>query len=529
MARYPAPTGYAPGGVSYYNTKKKAKVYPAPTGYAPGGVEYGPLKRKNRSRIVNPSGTTRVRPGRGAAAQPVGVSQDGQVLYKDPNTGEIYTKAEQRVHEQTDPLLALIAKREAEERAQAEADAASRGQAIATAYSNERAPTQALYDHAVQQAKDVENAISAKFGKEGETNVSALKAKLDEIGGAVGDQAAQSVYQNADAARYATGMNDVARLAARGAEAQNWLGTQSALEQSDVQQDLFDLLAEISTDYGDQRDELNAGLAGQIQELYESMLADSRDQAQGDYERRIYEREYKDKQAADESASVAARTEAIRDQYNKDRQYLLQQKALAFKDPLRTKKIDAQIKALDRQAKKDIADANNATRVDIANAGNQTRVDVANANATNRARAKQPRAGVVSSTLSKDSPVYVDEQGNPVIDPRTGKPKKNPAYKKSGSGNTNDSVATAGSAKRNRAYQAALNAVFNKGSGKVRDVAVNAKNPDMWIQRQINAAIEGMGVPPNSKEGAEIRRAIFRFLDGRPAGKGTYHKPKWVK
>jgi hypothetical protein len=172
-----------------------------------------------------------------------------------------------------DPILQQINAQYQRERDAAIARQQQMAAATDQAYASARDPLANVYNSAIQQGTELENAVSNRLKGVGDSRGTDFAARLAQMG-APQTGAAQELatkYKGADAAGFAKGMNDVGRLVSRGAEARGFLEKQPGLARQQSQADLAKSLQEMFSDYSDQTGELMANLPGQVQSIYDKL------------------------------------------------------------------------------------------------------------------------------------------------------------------------------------------------------------------------------------------------------------------
>jgi hypothetical protein len=196
----------------------------------------------------------------------------------DPNA--IMAAANQQAKGITDPILAQINAQYQRERDAAIARQQQMAAATDQAYASARDPLANVYNSAIRQGTELENAVSNRLKGVGDTRGTDFAARLAQMG-APQTGAAQELattYKGADAAGFAKGMNDVGRLVSRGAEARSWLEKAPGLARQQGQADLSKELQEMFSDYSDDTGELMANLPGQVQGIYDKLYGTANDE-----------------------------------------------------------------------------------------------------------------------------------------------------------------------------------------------------------------------------------------------------------
>lgn len=464
-------------------------------GLVPATRKARPVRRPV-SRIGRPGAFTAARQVIGRRALP-GVVSPSQT-FVDPNTGEIWSEADRRVRERVNPILALLERRQAEEEATARATTEQINVNTDAAYAKAREPLANVYNQGIQQATSIEEAIAKNLRGEGAQAGSELAAKLAAINApdaAASTQDLAQTYQGAGGAEYAKGMSSVQSLVGRAAEAKAWLEKQPGLARQQTAQDLMEALTEIAKGYREEREDITAGIPGQIQDLYETLFGQkteesryqreqSRLSADTAEERRRYGLERKDKLRQERNAERAARQEA------KDRAVAI---ALARGDKKEAKRLDMEYKMWAKQYDR------------------QTKI------------LTQREPGVQDPGTGER--YILDQNGNPValnpnyVPPTKPKPKD---------GTVNDTYRTPGSKKQERVWQTAMNSVWNPAGHFKQDVINVAKtNPgglDGYIIRKIDASLRGQGVT-NIRDIRRLRNLILSRLNGKRIAGTVYDSP----
>lgn len=475
--------------------------------FRPGKKAFNPL----RPSTSYPKGK-KERDGR-----PVGQTQDGRIIYQDPNTGQIWAEAERRTREMVNPLLQRIDQRMAEEQALARQEAERQNTGFDASVAKARPELAGAYDTGIQQASAVEEAVRKNLAGEGATAGAALAEKLKAInapGTEVADLA--GVYSGAGGAGYASGMSDVSNLVSRAAEAKAWLEKQPLAFREQTAQDLADALSEIGSDYRGQRADIEAGIPAQIQNLYESLFGQATDKSRFDYERKLgvsdraedrrrYDAELRAKTAADSRANRLAERKAELESWLA---------AVESGNDLEAKRLKNQAAKNERTWR-----------------AKQARLDreASHANALIGAGYTYDEEGNLVSpepdrninTPSDRDRYIIDEQGNVI--------GLNPNYRPEKPGKGSDPKVQM-RLKMNTASKNIRNILFNPNSQTQRDWVTNAKSWNDVVPR-INAEISDAGINPQSPQGIELRKNAFRRLgvqtgpNGNPVGKSN-RKPR---
>jgi hypothetical protein len=179
-----------------------------------------------------------------------------------------------------DPILQQINAQYQRERDAAIARQQQMAAATDQAYASARDPLANVYNSAIQQGTELENAVSNRLKGVGDSRTTDFASRLAQMG-APQTGAAQELattYKGADAAGFAKGMNDVGRLVSRGAEARSFLEKQPGLARQQSQKDLSEELREMFEGYTDQTGELMANLPGQVQSIYDKLYGTASDE-----------------------------------------------------------------------------------------------------------------------------------------------------------------------------------------------------------------------------------------------------------
>jgi hypothetical protein len=196
----------------------------------------------------------------------------------DPNA--LMATANQQAQGIYSPILAQINAQYQRERDAAIARQQQMAQATDQAYASARDPMANLWNSAIQQGTELENAVSNRLKGIGDTRGTDFAARLAQMG-APQTGAAQELattYKGADAAGFAKGMNDVGRLVSRGAEARSFLEKQPGIARQQSQKELAEALREMFESYSDNTGELMANLPGQVQSIYDKLYGQRTDE-----------------------------------------------------------------------------------------------------------------------------------------------------------------------------------------------------------------------------------------------------------
>lgn len=411
-----------------------------------------------------------------------------------------WAEAQKRAKQMSDPILEAYRQQQAADTQAAQQWGENWGKSIEGLYQQARPQIQGSYDQAISAGSRIEDAVSKHLANAGTQSVDELQQKLAQMGAPNGgaESLAQlsGIWKGTGGAEFALGAGQVENLIANKASADTWLTKQEIIDRKEVGAKVLEQIGQIAHDYGLKREDVLTHMPEQVNALYDKYA----EQAAAD-------RDFKYKQKMDKVAVAADKRDFS---YKKKQDILAAQDArhkLALEEKLTAqqtmseqaykvwaKKYDAKQKELDRQTKVQLAAADRAAK---------TTDKVTGQDFTGPANRK-----------------YItvqDANGNPQV---VSNPNYVPPVKKPPSKDSSDTVETAGSAKRQRAYDKALASVFNDTTGHVRDVVAYAKDPDMKALHLINAALKGIGVEPYSKAGNQIRQSLWSFLDGKPAGTG---------
>jgi hypothetical protein len=397
-----------------------------------------------------------------------------------------FADAQARATQLSQPYLDLLTKQQAQAEQSARDVAAQNQRDLGSVYDQQRPMIDKSYGEAIASNAAIEDAVSKHLSGAGTEATTDLAKQLSQIGGPGADAEVAKLaetYKGAGGAEYATGTSDIQNLVSNKAAAKNLLGKQQIAETYQVGKDLSAAITSIAKEYGVQKADVLKALPSQIADIY-SMTQDAAKQTESTRE---YNKEFNYRSSQDLQDRVDARHKLALETK------LTMQQTMSESDyKIWAKKFDAHQKELDRQSRQQIAAASRAASANS---------KVANIDLTGPSNRK-----------------YItvpDANGNPTL---VENPNYVPPVKKSPSSSSSDTVDTAGSAKRNRAYDAALSAVFNKNTGRVRETVAYGQDSNMKALKLINAALKGMGVAPYSKAGNQIRQSIWGFLDGKPAG-----------
>lgn len=342
------------------------------------------------------------------------------------------------------------------------------------------------YGEAIASNAAIEDAVSKHLSGAGSTATDDLAKQLAQMGapGSEADVAKLAeIYKGAGGAEYAVGTSDIQNLVSNKAAAHEALGKQQIADTYQVGKDLSAAITSIAKEYGTSKADVLKQLPSQVADLYQM----TQETAKTKESTREYNREYAYRAAQDLQDRVDARHKLAL-----ETKLTMQQTMTDSEYKTWAKKFDAHQKQLDRQSRQQIAAANRT------------------------ASANSKVSGIdLTGPANRQYITVPDANGNPTL---VENPNYVPPVKKSPSASSADTVDTAGSAKRNRAYDAALSAVFNKNTGHVREVVAYAQDSNMKALKLINSALKGMGVDPYSKAGNQIRQSLWGFLDGKPAG-----------
>ncbi len=373
----------------------------------------------------------------------------------DPNA--IMAAANQQATSIYDPILQQINAQYQRERDAAIARQQQMASATDQAYASARDPLANVYNSAIKQGTELENAVSNRLKGVGDSRGADFASRLAAMGAPQTGAAEelQTTYKGADAAGFAKGMNDVGRLVSRGAEARSFLEKQPGLARQQSQAELSEALRGMFDKYTDDTGELMANLPGQVQSIYDKLYGNATDERDN------------------QNANAWAQVKFIQEQMQANQEAKIV--AAKLGDSKAARAAAAREKALNRE------------------------LQVWKAQLTDtRVRELDNPQPVASGPNLKYNP-----DGTP-----------NPNYNPQAGGNDNETIDTPGSAKRNRVVNAINNELFNKG--QKRQWVTAAYNWNVVASR-INGVMRNLGVDPNSPTGIQFRKTAFGKL-GVPTG-----------
>jgi hypothetical protein len=419
------------------------------------------------------------------------------LLGRRPIPTDPFTEAQAQAQQASQPYLNELARQQAADESSARGVAAQNTKDLNASYAAQTPMIDKSYGRAIGSNAAIEDAVAQHLNATGTGATTDLRKQLELIGSpSAADEVAKlaDVYKGAGGAEYATGTSDIQNLVSNQAAAHELLGKQQISDTAQIGRDLSTALTSIAKDYGVQKADVLKALPDQVAQL----VGLSQSAASDKEKVREYNKEYNYRTSSDLQSRMDARHKLAL-----ETKLTMQQTMDAHDYKVWAKKFDANQKALDRQSRQQIAAANR------------------NATASSKA-SNQNYTGPASQKYI----TVTDADGNPTVIP-------NPNYvppSQTAKGRGSDTVDTAGSSKRNRAYDAALQSVFNKTTGQVRQNVIYAQDPNIKAMKLINAALKGMGVDPYSPAGNQIRQSLWTFLDGKrggtPGKMGTFTDPR---
>jgi hypothetical protein len=377
----------------------------------------------------------------------------------------IMAAANQQAKGITDPILAQINAQYQRERDAAIARQQQMAAATDQAYASARDPLANVYNSAIQQGTELENAVSNRLKGVGDSRSSDFAARLAQMG-APQTGAAQELatkYKGADAAGFAKGMNDVGRLVSRGAEARSWLEKAPGLARQQSQAELATALQEMFSDYSDDTGELMANLPGQVQSIYDKLYGTASDERN------------------DQNANAWAQVKFIQEQIAANQEAKVV--AATLNDKKAARAAAAEDKRLNRELQRWKA---------------QLQADTSTANDN----PPTPTTKVMGNkTYQWNGSTWVPIGPAPA-----------------GTGDEDETVDTPGSAKRGRVVNAINNELFVKG--QKRQWVTAAYNWNI-VTTRINGVMRNQGVDPNSPLGIQLRKNAFTKLGVTTGPKGN--------
>jgi hypothetical protein len=347
------------------------------------------------------------------------------------------------------------------------------------AYANARDPLANVYNSAIKQGTELENAVSNRLKGVGDTRTADFAARLAQMGapqtGAAEELATK--YKGADAAGFAKGMNDVGRLVSRGAEARGFLEKQPGLARQQSQAELAKSLDEMFKGYTDETGDIMAKLPGEVQSIYDKLFGNAtserNDQNQNAWQQVKFIQE---QLAANQEAKVVAAT-------------------LGDKKAVRA--AAANDKALNRELQRWKAQLSAETSLATDNPPAPTTKVMGN------------KTYQYDQATGKWVPIGKAPTGT---GPKPDKPKVTPQYVLKGVADT--------------VFPGEGNG-FNGWDPKlVKRIKGSPKQIDGIIQGAINNAIRGFNIDPNSPQGKNVRTSILKRLNGRGIpGVGIFEWP----
>lgn len=412
-----------------------------------------------------------------------------------------WQEAQNRATAMSRPYLDYLSQQQAQEAANARAAATQRKADLDASYALQTPIIDKNYGKAIAANAAIEDAVSKHLATSGAESAATLRSQLEQIGakGTDADVAAlEQMWKGAAGAEYATGTSDIQNLVSNQAAAHELLGKQQISDTTQIGRDLESGLSALAKEYGMAKADVLKSMPEQIQNLVAINRQDRQDEeAKREFDvdqsekTRQYNKEYQYRNLQDIQERADARRKLALETKLTAQQTMDEQTYKVW-----AKKFDAHQKALDRQSRKEIAAAQRT------------------------ASAQSKVSGIDLTGPSNRKYITVpDANGNPTLveNPNYVPPSKKT---KSATSSSADTVDTAGSAKRNRAFEAARAAVFNTSTGRVRDTVAYAQDSNIKAMNLINAALKGQGVDPYSKAGSQIRQSLWAFLDGKPAGTG---------
>lgn len=317
---------------------------------------------KPGQKLTFSGGVYRLAGGTPAPVQKPQAQGNGLPVYTPPDRTAVMGEANTQAQGIYEPLLAEITRRYEQQRQEAAARTAATQAATQKAYADARDPMANLWNSAIQQGTTLENAVSNRLKGVGDTRGADFAAKLAAMG-APQTGAAQELattYQGADAAKFASGMNDVGRLVSRGAESRSWLEKQPGLAAQQSQAELAEALNELAKGQMDESGELTANIPAQVQELFDKIYGQKEQAGKDVYEDKWTRIKHLEQQKKDaQEAQLVARE--------------MGDKAAEARAKAEAKRIDQEIKMRGQDITvrgQDITEANNVRSTSVTEANN---------------------------------------------------------------------------------------------------------------------------------------------------------------
>jgi hypothetical protein len=390
----------------------------------------------------------------------------------DPN--KIMAAANQQATSIYDPILQQINAQYQRERDAAIARQQQMAAATDQAYASARDPLANVYNSAIQQGTELENAVSNRLKGVGDSRSSDFAARLAQMG-APQTGAAQELatkYKGADAAGFAKGMNDVGRLVSRGAEARGFLEKQPGLARQQSQKDLSEELREMFEGYTDQTGELMANLPGQVQSIYDKLYGTASEERD------------------DQNANAWAQVKFIQEQIAANQEAKVV--AATLNDKKAARAAAANDKALNRELQRWKAELQAETSRATDNPPTPTTKVMGN---------KTYQWDAASGTWKPIGPAPTSGTTDP----------KNP----------NGRTPQQQRLRENAANSAIKSTFFNPQTGQPRKSLNLSNKSNNWIVGQINASLAENGIGKDTPVGVRIRKAWLQKLRIKSGPKGN--------
>lgn len=340
-----------------------------PLGYVPGGSTprvAAAIQAINRRRMAARRPVAPVRPPvRPGAARPVSPSQTPV----DP----LWGSAQSTVFGMTSPLISRLAQQRVAAEEATRRAYATHSDSYANAMAQSAAPIGSAYQSAIQNSAKVEDALGARLRGEGEASTGSLAAALAQIGGTAGTGEAAKVWQGAGNAGFATGAADLQHLLGRQGEAQAYQAKLPGIARQESANLLERALSEQRGQFAEQERAIQDNAMQQAWELFGEQRANAREDAlmQKEWGREdaqvAQERQMQKAQAAQEAYENA------QDRIAKERMALQALMATAQTTAERNQ-FTAEMKAMDRQNRVELAKLNQAAAYERAQLSAATRL-----------------------------------------------------------------------------------------------------------------------------------------------------------
>lgn len=392
-------------------------------------------------------------------------------------TDPLWGSAESTIFGMVSPLIQRLAAQRVAAEENARRVSGTHASALEQALGATAAPVAQSFDKAIGSSAAVNEAVANRLNNQGTTASSGLAAQLAQIGAnpETAQQLAQT-YRGASGAGFAHGAADLQHLIGRGAEAASYTAKLPQIARLEANRDLAQALSQQRQTFGEQETELLTGAQKSAFDLWNQMRGEKAEAA-----------------SAKEQALVKAVADAEERAW-KERQTLMALKATAT-NKAQERAFEAQLKALDRKSKEEIAAANRnlqAWKV-------TTQIE-------NRPEKIAPVASAPNRPFNPDGSRNVNWHGTwqgdkPIPPKKTDKPKSP----------TPPSVT-----QRASMVQGVYNGLF-KDDGTLRDRynfapgAVIDKRLEMDIRQKLKNAY---GLKPGDRLSNELMKAVMNELHG---------------